>query len=136
MASSTILNLRCHPVKSVVRGYKYHTKSIPAPGTIYPCRREPNNKHDKYAVAVCREDGRILGYVPREHSELYSNLLVELSPPVTLHCTVGEPFYTSSKGDQLRCEYHFNSSEDNIRIIRDKLDEALESMPPLIIIYN
>ncbi len=129
--ASSILNLCRYRVKSAVRGYTYYTKITPAPdpGTISPCRREPNNKHDQYAVAIYHDhNGAVLGYVPKEDSKLYSSLL-ELPPPVTLHCKTGEPFLTRKRGKQLHCEYVFESSEENIRIIRDKLElkEALES---------
>ncbi len=130
--ASSILNLRRYRDKSAVRGYTHytHTTPAPSPGTICHCRQEPDNKHDQYAVAVCHDhNGAILGHVPMEKSELYSFFL-KLPPPVTLQCKIGEPFHSTRppfKGKQLHGEYVFESSEENIRIIRDKL-EALESM--------
>ena len=134
--SSSIKNSN-YRVKSTVRGYHvYRSRWTPDIGTMYPCRRVPNNEYDSNAVAVCKlKYGIIVGYVPREHAAVYSSSL-QMQPPVTLHCIIiGKPIDTR-KGQELPCEYLFeSSSEENIRTIRNKL-EALEEGAYLHIILT
>lgn len=38
-------------------------------------KREPKNEYDKYAIRVQRNDGRKLGYIPRQDNKVIANLM-------------------------------------------------------------
>lgn len=37
--------------------------------------REPDNRHDKYAVGLLTTDGRMLGYIPRDRNRIPARLI-------------------------------------------------------------
>ena len=124
-AMAAILSLKPKPysVTSSVRGFHvYRTHWKPLKGVNYRCRREPENKYDCFAVAVCH-GGMIVGHVPREFSEIFSCAL--LNPGVTLDCEViGNPY--EGYGTELPCKYEFNSSKDDIlKKIKRKMEGNL-----------
>jgi HIRAN domain len=47
------------------------------PGEQFQLRAEPDNPHDANAVAVLRNDGLVLGYIPREANTPIARLLTE-----------------------------------------------------------
>ena len=52
-------------VDSCVRGYHYYQNIWdPFIGEVLPCLPEDGNPHDRYAVAVKKLSGRVVGHVP------------------------------------------------------------------------
>jgi hypothetical protein len=47
-------------------------RSLPFPLVL---RRDPGNRYDANAIAICDEQGRQIGYVPREHAGTLASLL-------------------------------------------------------------
>ena len=65
-------------IKSSVRGY--HAYFVDAPvsiGEVLACKREDNNAHDKYAIAVKNEAQLLVGHVPRKLSKIFSRFLAD-----------------------------------------------------------
>ena len=61
-------------VEVTVRGYHAYLDSVSVRiGEILTCERELDNPHDKYAVAVKTQDGKLVGHVPKELSRLFHN---------------------------------------------------------------
>ena len=58
--------------RSCVRGFHvYSAVWNPTIGEVLPCRREPTNVTDRYAVAVL-DSGTIVGHLPRKYSKIFS----------------------------------------------------------------
>lgn len=63
-------------IESSVRGYHAYVKTTSVcVGEVLKCKIEDNNEHDKYAIAVRNEEGRLLGHVPIELSKCFNKLL-------------------------------------------------------------
>ena len=46
----------------------FKEKWSPVLGEVVLCEREPNNQHDRYAVALLR-NGEVVGHIPRNQSK-------------------------------------------------------------------
>jgi hypothetical protein len=45
------------------------------PGTRLTLKREPDNRHDNFAIMILTETGQPLGYVPRAKNEILARLM-------------------------------------------------------------
>ncbi len=62
-------------IETCVRGYHvYKADWTPVLGEIMNCEREPDNRKDRYAVAVKRE-GETVGHLPKKYSRIFSLFL-------------------------------------------------------------
>ena len=60
-----------YEMASCVRGYHVYKEIWEAViGERLVCERQPENQRDRYAVAIKKNDGTILGHVPRKISKL------------------------------------------------------------------
>lgn len=58
---------------SMRRYHAYYMNATVYIGEILDCEIEPENDHDKYAVAVKNKDGVLVGHVPIELSKIFHN---------------------------------------------------------------
>ena len=59
-----------------VRGYHaYFKDSTVVIGEVLMCERELDNVHDKYAVAVNNKEGKVVGHVPIELSQVFARFI-------------------------------------------------------------
>jgi len=66
MASQVVGDADCFTIDSFVRGHHvYQSRWTPYIGECLVIKREPDNVHDKFAVAVIYE-GDVVGHLPRE----------------------------------------------------------------------
>ncbi len=65
-------------VEATVRGYHayLHNTSVQI-GEMFACEIELDNPHDKYAVAVKKQNGMLVGHVPKELSRPFNKFLRE-----------------------------------------------------------
>ncbi len=76
LRSTFMADFHEHSIDSCVRGYHaYKGIWTPEIGDSLLCRREPRNAVDRYAVAVVKADGTIVGHLPKKIS-LVSSLFI------------------------------------------------------------
>lgn len=46
-----------------------------APDDLLVLHREPNNKHDQFAIIISDRIGNVLGYIPKAHNEILARLM-------------------------------------------------------------
>ena len=75
MASQVVGDADCFTIDSFVRGHHvYQSQWTPFIGECLVIKREPDNRHDKFAVAVIHE-GDVVGHLPRGISKNISYFL-------------------------------------------------------------
>lgn len=80
-----------------VVGASHHLKdNEPIEAWTFQLVREPNNRHDKNAIAVLLVDGRKIGYVSTKQAEIYTPLLDRLGSKFIV-TAVGNAGTTSSR---------------------------------------
>ena len=70
---TAIAGIQHHLDPNSRKGRKF-LKSL-EPGTTLILRREPDNKHDRWAIAVETEDGQMLGYITRYKNETIARMM-------------------------------------------------------------
>lgn len=98
-------------VDTVIRGYHvYKDIWTAAVREILVCRRETDNLHDRFALAVCR-GGDIVGHVPKKISSICSVFLRS----GTINCEVtGSRQYSSDLeqgGLEISCKLNFSCND-------------------------
>ena len=69
-------NPDCYEVPSFVRGYHaYQDMWNPSVGQVLRLRKEPDNSHDRHAVAVVKSGNTVLGHIPYNLAPLFSHFL-------------------------------------------------------------
>ena len=69
-----IMLARMHVAGTDYYGAKNAAESFSA-GDRFVLRREPENRHDKFAIEVLTQDGGKLGYIPRDRNEIPARLM-------------------------------------------------------------
>ena len=100
---------------SCVRGHHvYKSKWQPVIGEVLNCEVEPDNPHDKHAVAITRtKDGStdIVGHVPRENSKVIKYFL---SRGGTIEVVITGSRENQGIGLQVPAKYKFTGSKSDI----------------------
>ena len=83
-------NCECCEVPSFVRGYHaYQDVWNPSVGQVLMLRRQPDNLHDRHAVAVVTSDSTVVGHVPYNPAPIFSHFLAREFNKGTV-CITGE----------------------------------------------
>ena len=102
-----------------IRGYHvYEEIWQSAVGEKLPCRREPDNRSDRYAVAVIRNE-TIVGHLPRKILKISSLFLRRGG---SIYCIVtGRRRYSSDLiqgGLEIPCDLLFTGTEEEIKKLK------------------
>ena len=112
---------------SCVRGYHVY-KGIwrPEKGEIYSCAREPDNKYDKFAVAI-KHNSLVVGHVPKNISYPVSTFLIKEGAAVFCEVTGGEQrsFDLPQGGREIPCNYIFFGSEKDLSELKSEIKGKL-----------
>ena len=89
-------------LQASVRGYHAHFKeSTVHVGDILDCEMEPENDHDRYAVAVKNKDEKIVGHVPIELSRICHKFLSEYNlRSGSIFVSLGETFRRDGRNEK------------------------------------
>lgn len=69
-----IMLARMHVAGTDYYGAKNASESFSA-GDRFVLKREPKNRHDKFAIEVLTQEGRKLGYIPADRNEIPARLM-------------------------------------------------------------
>ena len=113
-------------LQASVRGYHaYFKESTVHVGDILDCEMEPENDHDRYAVAVKNKDEKIVGHVPIELSRICHKFLSEYGQ-LEAEC-IGSRFNTGQgKGLELPVDYRFVGNARYLRKVFTRLQKKQE----------
>ena len=125
----TIILVKEFEVDSTVMGFHVYRKNWnPKVGDVYNTRMEPENKEDKYAVAVFDKEGRVVGHIPKGKSGKYaktvffylrSNALNLCSVKVTGRAVTFGDF----KGMRVPCRLAFGGNGCMINLLKGLLND-------------
>ena len=63
-------------IEASVRGYhEYYKDAEVVIGEMFTCERELDNEHGRHAIVIKKEDGKIVGHVPKELSKIFTRFL-------------------------------------------------------------
>ena len=89
------------------------------------CGIEPENDHDKYAVAVKNKDGVLVGHVPIELSKIFNKFLSQYGQ-IEAEC-IGSRFNTGQgKGLELPIDFRLVGNAHYLRKVINKLQKEQE----------
>lgn len=117
-------------IESSVRGYHAYFKTTSVcVGEVLKCEIEDNNEHDKYAIAVRNEEGRLLGHVPIELSKCFNKILRDFGE-IEAEC-IGDRFNSGhGKGLEFPVDYRLIGNYRYLKrlIRRLKIKEFAENL--------
>ena len=110
-------------VQASMRGYHaYYMNATVYIGEILDCEIEPENDHDKYAVAVKNKDGVLVGHVPIELSKIFHKFLSQYGQ-IEAEC-IGSRFNTGQgKGLELPIDFRLVGNARYLRKVITKLQK-------------
>ena len=113
-------------VQASIRGYHaYFIDATVYIGEILDCEIEPENDHDKYAVAVKNKDGVLVGHVPIELSKIFNKFLSQYGQ-IEAEC-IGSRFNTGQgKGLELPIDFRLVGNAHYLRKVINKLQKEQE----------
>lgn len=113
-------------VQASVRGYHaYFVDATVYIGEVMDCEMEPENDHDRYAVAVRNKDEKIVGHVPVELSKIFHKFLSQHGK-IEAEC-IGSRFNAGQgKGLELPVDYRLVGNARYLRKLITKLQKKLE----------
>lgn len=102
-------------IESSVRGYHaYFKDTTVCVGEVLRCEIEDNNEHDKYAIAVRNEEGKLVGHVPIELSKRFNKLLQDYGD-IEAEC-IGNRFNAGhGKGLEFPADYRLTGNSLYLR---------------------
>ena len=107
MASQVVGEASCFEWHSFIRGHHEYTHVWnPTIGDTLRLRIEPDNQHDRYAVAVLNED-TIVGHVPRSKSKVVHYFLRKTESVGFCEVTGGRVNRGVGFGVEVPCIYKF-----------------------------
>ena len=96
-----------------IRGFHiYRNIWKPNIGDIVCCKIEPENRRDKFAVAVINNDV-VVGHIPREHSRVCYYFLVRGGH---IHCTITGKHRNTGHGLGIPAELLFIAENDILKL--------------------
>lgn len=109
-----------YEMASCVRGYHVYKEIWEAViRERLVCERQPENQRDRYAVAIKKNDGTIIGHVPRKISKLCSLFLLRGG---SIECIVsGRRRYSADLqlgGLEIPCKLVFKASSNEVQKLK------------------
>ncbi len=99
---------------SVVRGFHvYRDIWCPQIGEILLCEQDLDNKHDKNAVSVVRDDVTV-GHVPREHAKIF-RFFMKRGGQISCQVTGNEP--NLGCGLEIPADYLFRGTDKDLKAL-------------------
>ena len=109
-----------YTIRSRIRGYPVYCENWTAVlGEELACEHESSNMVDRYAVAVKKDSGEIVGHVPKKISRMCSSFL-DLGVQITAVVT-GRRRYSSDLvqgGLEIPCDLRFTGHQQHIEKLK------------------
>jgi len=114
-------------VQASMRGYHaYFMDATVFIGEVLDCEIEPDNDHDKYAVAVKNNDGVLVGHIPIELSKIFHKFLSQYGQ-IEAEC-IGSRFNTGQgKGLELPIDYRLVGNARYLTKVQKQLNMLKEN---------
>ena len=129
--SISIVRLKPYEINAFVMGYHvYKNNWTPSVGDEFQGFMESTNKMDKYAVAVQKDDGEVIGHLPLGKSGKFAKTVFYFLKTDKSHgCKITVTGKAINAGDGLGmkvpCKLFFLAEEKFINILEQKLTKLL-----------
>ena len=126
-----IIKLISYEINTFVMGYHvYKSNWTPSVGDEFHGFMEPTNKMDKYAVAVRKNDGEVIGHLPLGKSGRFAKIIFYFLKNDSINvCKITVTGKSINAGDGLGmkvpCKLSFLSERKSIDIIQEQLPKLL-----------
>ena len=126
-----IIKLITYEIESFVMGYHvYKSNWTPSVGDEFYGFMEPTNKLDKYAVAVKKSDGEIIGHLPLGKSGRFAKVIFYFLKNDSVNvCKITITGKSLNLGDGLGmkvpCKLSFFAESASIEILQEQLPKLL-----------
>ena len=126
-----IIKLITYEIESFVMGYHvYKSRWTPSIGDEFYGFMEPTNNLDKYAVAVKKSDGEIIGHLPLGKSGRFAKVIFYFLKNDSVNvCKITVTGKSVNLGDGLGmrvpCKLSFFSEKASIKILQEQLPKLL-----------
>ena len=116
-------------VDTAVRGYHvYRTVWDPSPAECFVVLHQPDNDHDRHAMAVygMDEPGQIVGHLPHEISRI-SHYFTRHDGKIMGEVTGSRRYCREVGGTEIPCVLQFSGTPRNVQILRRAIEELVLS---------
>lgn len=126
-----IIKLISYEINTFVMGYHvYKSNWTPSVGDEFHGFMEPTNKMDKYAVAVRKNDGEVIGHLPLGKSGRFAKIIFYFLKNDSINvCKITVTGKSINAGDGLGmkvpCKLSFLSERKSIDILQEQLPKLL-----------